>query len=136
MHLIVCLDDADGMLFNKRRQSSDKLLCSRILEKTAGSRLWMNEYSAKLFSGKTAPNICVDAAFLDKCEAGEWCFAETGELLAYTGKLESITVYRWNRRYPADVKFPARLLAGRAPTRKEDFPGNSHDTITEEVYIL
>ena len=134
MHLIVCLDDAGGMLFNKRRQSSDKQLCRRVLEKTAGCRLWMTPYSVKLFS-ETA-GICVDAACLDKCGTGEWCFAETADLLPYADKIESITVFCWNRRYPADTKFPEQLLAGRTPVYTGDFPGNSHEQITEEVYAL
>ena len=48
MHMVICLDDRNGMLFNGRRLSSDKAVCSRIREKAQG-RLWMNAYSAKLF---------------------------------------------------------------------------------------
>ena len=32
MNIIVCLDDKNGMMFNKRRQSQDKLLRSDIKE--------------------------------------------------------------------------------------------------------
>ena len=134
MHIIVCLDDADGMMFNKRRQSSDRLVCCRILEKTAHSRLWMNAYSAKLFVGKEA-RINIDEAFLEKCPDGEWCFVETQDVSAWADKIESITVYRWNRRYPSDKKFPSVIFeTGWHPVRREDFPGNSHETVTEEVY--
>lgn len=134
MHIIVCLDDADGMLFNKRRQSSDRLVCRRILEKTAYSCLWMNAYSSKLFADSKT-NINIDEAFLEKCPVGEWCFVETEDVSAWADSIESITVYRWNRRYPSDRKFPGVLLeTGWQPVRREDFPGNSHELITEEVY--
>ena len=49
MILIACVDDRGGIAFNHRRQSSDSVVRNRILELTAGSRLWMNEYSAKQF---------------------------------------------------------------------------------------
>lgn len=42
MILIACVDDRAGIAFNHRRQSSDSVVRDRILELTAGSRLWMN----------------------------------------------------------------------------------------------
>ena len=39
MILIVCVDNKNGMLFNRRRQSQDRMLRTRILEMTAQSRL-------------------------------------------------------------------------------------------------
>ena len=50
MNIIVCLDDKNGMLFNKRRQSSDIKIIDRIMEITQDSALLMNSYSAKQFS--------------------------------------------------------------------------------------
>ena len=32
MKLIVCLDDKNGMMFNKRRQSRDRVLIENVLE--------------------------------------------------------------------------------------------------------
>ena len=55
MILIACVDDRGGIAFNHRRQSSDSVVRNRILELTAGSRLWMNEYSAKQFDLDTTP---------------------------------------------------------------------------------
>ena len=60
MHIVICLDDRNGMLFNGRRLSSDKIVCHRILDNVQG-RLWMNACSAKLFEGE---QICVDTSFL------------------------------------------------------------------------
>ena len=53
MKLIVCLDDNNGMMFNKRRQSRDRLLIENMLELCKGERLYTNEYSGKLFSENT-----------------------------------------------------------------------------------
>ncbi len=43
-------------------------------------------------------------------------------------------LYRWNRSYPADVRFTLALSAFRL-TERTDFAGFSHPKITEEIYI-
>ena len=131
MHLIMCLDDRNGMLFNRRRLSSDKAVCQRITANTQG-KLWMNSYSAKLFADY---EICVDEAFLHNAAAGDTCFVESPDFEKFTETIESITIYRWNRTYPSDRKLPAKLLEGWRMIASVDFPGNSHETITEEKYI-
>ena len=52
MNIIVCLDDKNGMMFNKRRQSQDKVLRADIKELVKNQDLFMNEYSYKLYKGK------------------------------------------------------------------------------------
>ena len=42
MILIVCVDDHNGMMFNHRRQSQDRILRGDILELTEGKILWMD----------------------------------------------------------------------------------------------
>lgn len=134
MHIIVCVDDKNGILFNKRRLSSDRVLCQRILSQTAGKRLWMNAYSAKLFTGA---DICVDDAFLEKAGAEDICFIENADITPFVSGIHAVTVYRWNRTYPSDVKFPAALFENRWKLeRREDFSGYSHEVITEERYTL
>ena len=64
MILILCLDDKNGMAFNRRRQSQDALAREKLLSLTAGAPLWMNAYSAKQFGD--AHGITVDEAFLEK----------------------------------------------------------------------
>ena len=49
MNLIVCIDDRGGMLFNRRRQSSDRYVTERILDMARDGRLLVNSYTAKLF---------------------------------------------------------------------------------------
>ena len=41
MKIIVCVDNQNGMMFNHRRQSQDRVLRKRILELTGGEKLWM-----------------------------------------------------------------------------------------------
>lgn len=131
MILIVCLDDNGGMMFNKRRQSRDAVVCDRILELTDGKKLLMNEYSLKLFEGKSG--IVVDEAFLEKAENGEYCFVENKSLADFELKAEKIVVYKWNRVYPSDMKFDIDLSGWKKESIKE-FSGKSHEKITEEVY--
>ena len=52
-------------------------------------------------------------------------------------RITGLMIYRWNRDYPADLMFPMALPDDRWRLRsKEDFAGNSHDCITEEIYDL
>ena len=130
MHLIVCLDQRDGMLFNKRRQSRDRAVCARMLERAAGGRLWMNGYSARLFEGCS---VTADEEFLHRAGEGEYAFLENGDLRPFAGAVESITVYRWGKVYPADTVFPWELFPGRRLIHTAEFAGRSHEEITEEV---
>lgn len=134
MILIVCLDDRDGMLFGGKRLSRDRTVCEKILAVTAGSKLWMSGYSAKLFA-EYAADILVDELFLERAQHGEFCFLEDRDILPYADKVEQIILFRWNRHYPADKRFSLDLTATPwKQVRIEEFPGNSHEKITMEVY--
>ncbi len=132
MKIIVCLDDKNGMLFNKRRQSSDRVLRDRILSLVNGGCLRMNAYSAKQFA-EDAP-LQVDERFLEKAGNGDFCFVENADVTPFAKKIEAVIVYRWNTVYPSDVQFPACLLDGKTLTSAVDFTGYSHTRITEEIY--
>lgn len=132
MILIVCVDNKNGMLFNRRRQSQDRMLRVRILEMTARSRLWMNAYSAKQFD-ESAPQITVAEDFLSRAASGEYCFLENTDPSPCLDRLEQVILYRWNRDYPADVRFTLDLSGFRLRQRV-DFAGSSHEKITEEIY--
>ena len=49
MKLIICVDDKNGMMFNHRRQSRDRLLIERLLEATGDAVICIKEYSSSLF---------------------------------------------------------------------------------------
>ena len=134
MRLIICLDDKNGMLFNKRRQSSDRVLCEHIVAMTKDTVVWMNGYSAKLFE-KESGNIRVDEDFMKKAGRGEYAFAETTDVMPYLQEAEELIVFRWNRVYTSDVRLPASVLEENwRKVQTFSFSGYSHDMITQEVY--
>ena len=135
MRIIACVDDNMGMMFNHRRQSQDLVLRERVLAVTKGNKLWMNHFSAQQFSQHNAPQINVDDSFLSEAGNGEYCFVEDCDILPYMPWVETIFLYRWNRRYPADQTFPVDLSAGGWKlVHTEEFTGSSHERITEETY--
>ena len=132
MILIACVDDDNGMMFNHRRQSQDRVLRERILKMTNGCRLWMNHYSVRQF--ESAPQINVDDNFLNEAVHGDYCFVEDLDVKPYENRTEKIILYKWNRRYPSDLHFGIDLSAWDLVEMVE-FPGSSHEKITEEVYV-
>ena len=131
MKLIFCLDDRNGMMFNQRRQSQDRILRARILSYLGDSRLFMSEYSAKQF--EKSDNIVVNDKYLKKAKANDFCFIEDGDF--DLGNADEIIIYRWNRHYPADKYFTANISSlGFELYSSEDFEGSSHEKITEEKY--
>lgn len=131
MNIILCLDDKNGIQFNRRRQSRDRVACDRMLELAEGSTLWMNAYSEKLFP---AGQVKVDEDFLQKAGPGEYCFVEDDAFLRYFDKAEKVVIYRWNKVYPADMKIDSGVFGKKQLVQKSDFAGNSHERITEEIY--
>ena len=132
MNLIVVLDDRNGMLFNHRRQSRDRVLTDRILQ-ISGGKLTIHPYSAELFAGKDV-DLTIAEDPLSVAEKGEWCFLEDRLPAPVINQIEKLIVYRWNRVYPSDLKFDFDLSAMKCIS-KTDFAGYSHETLTEEVYL-
>ena len=130
MNLAVCIDDKNGMMFNKRRQSRDKAQQADLLAWCAGRTLWMGSYSAPLFEGAEAH---VDDGFLEKAGEGEVCFVEDRSVKDVADRVEAVVLYRWNRTYPADLRFDLDISAFYLDSTVE-FSGTSHETITREIY--
>ena len=128
MIIIQCVDNRNGTFFNRRRQSQDRLLRSRILSELHGRRLWMNAYSLRQFQ-KELPlevRLSVDEDFLAKAGNGEVCFVEGLPLLPWLDRIEQVILYRWNRDYPADTYLDLALDAPPwSLAAREDFPGFS-----------
>ena len=126
MILVVCLDQKDGMSFNRRRQSKDRVLRQKLLELCRGKTLWMSAYSARQFE-EEADNIRADEEFLALAGEGEFCFAETVDVTPWLSRAEELIVYRWDKVYPADLCFsPAGTLV-----HTEEFTGFSHEIILQ-----
>lgn len=131
MNLIVCIDKSNGMMFNNRRQSQDKVLISKIIEKTSNAHLLTSEYSANLFS--EYDNVISTNDFIEQSKLGDFCFIEDADIP--TDNIEDIYIFNWNRDYPADKYFTFDLkLNNYKRINKEEFVGNSHKKITLEIY--
>ena len=135
MIICVALDDNQGMMFNHRRQSQDRVLRQVLLEETKASRLWMNSYTAGQFEQPLANHIIVDEQFLAKAEEDDYCFVENISIVEYEQRMKKIILFKWNRRYPADRFFDVPLAAGGWRIFSSvSFEGNSHRKITKEIW--
>ena len=131
MKLIACIDDQNGLAFNHRRQSRDRLLIDDLVRHLNGQTLHTTAYSAKLFEGKDA-KIEISDAPAEVCGGG-YCFLETVDPAPYADRIDTVILYRWNRRYPSDVTFGISLSRYRL-IRTEEFVGSSHEKITKEIW--
>lgn len=133
MIVILCLDDKNGMMFNNRRQSKDKVVIQDILKLVDGKKLFINSYSESLFQGLES-NLIIDDNFLNNATKEDYCFVEDNNLKDFSKKIEKIIVYKWNRIYPSDLKLEIPIQNWNLIDSFE-FAGNSHDKITREVYV-
>lgn len=133
MILIVCLDEKNGMMFNRRRQSKDSAVRADMIAEAGGNALWMNSYSAKQFEEPEAV-INIDEEFMKNASGGDFCFLEGEGASAAEDRIGKLIVYKWNRLYPSDVKFDIDLDGWKLESTDE-FAGSSHEKITKEVYI-
>ena len=131
MRVIVCVDDNGGMVFNKRRQSRDRVLCERVLEMAEGCKVYMNAYSAKLFPEDD--RIVVSENYLEGAGEQDFCFVEKEPLAPYSDRITECVVFKWNRVYPADWHLDIDLDQ-MTKVQEDEFAGFSHEKITMEVY--
>ena len=128
MILYICLDDRNGLQFNKRRQSRDSAVLEDIRAQLTGP-LCIQPFSEKLIRETEIPYVLAP-------ESAEDYFAEDipgNDLLEKTKK---IVIYRWNRHYPSDVTWTPDLAGlGFRLEETAEFPGTSHEKITREVYV-
>lgn len=134
MHVIVCLDNQNGMLFNHRRQSCDRAVIADILQHLGGRRLKVRKFSEEIFpvDGET---IWVSDRSPADVDAHEVCFIEDAPLTPVLDQITTLTIYRWNRDYPGDFYLDIDpVQAGFRLQETVEFKGYSHDKITKEVY--
>lgn len=131
MNLIICVDEKLGVSFNRRRLSQDRVLRKWILDKTAHAILWMNSYSAKLFSDTS--RIHISECFLNNAHLGDYCYVELLPEDFTLNKFEKVILCKWNRHYPADQYLEFDETEWRLE-HTEEFPGSSHEKLTVEVY--
>ena len=128
MTLYICLDDKNGLKFNKRRQSRDAAVLEDIRSCLSGDLL-IHPYSEKLIQEVQIPYVLPP-------ETAKDLFLEdvpTEEILL---SCEKVVIYRWNRHYPADTRWDPDLEnRGFSLAETTEFPGKSHEKITREVYV-
>ena len=126
MTIIVCLDDKNGLSFNNRRQSRDKILIEDIIP---NDNVYILEHSACLFAEysvnkvNNVSDLPNDAIY----------FHEITDPKNIINQFDTVIIYRWNRHYPSDVKFEFPMNNYKK-IYEEEFVGFSHDKITKEVY--
>ena len=134
MKLIVCVDNQGGVLFNRRRVSSDCYVISDMMEYVGGSRLFVSEYSMKLFPAAEKISIMGDVS---DAGADDYVFLEDAISQSMLKQVREVVVYHWNRLYPSDVRFSLEEIRKLGELKSVvEFKGNSHEKITREVYKL
>ncbi|WP_455539165.1 hypothetical protein [Terrisporobacter sp.] len=136
MNLIICLEDNNGMMFNKRRVSQDVIVREDIYKSLDGKSLIMNNYSFKMFQKDNKDENIVVSENLPIDDKENFQFIEDKHLSEFEDMIDKIIVYYWNRRYPSDFKFDIDFSNGRWEViSEEEFPGKSHEKITKKVIL-
>lgn len=135
MKVIVCIDDNNGMMFNNRRQSRDRILIDDIVKNVFGGNLLMAPYSEPLFEDSNIDAFFLSEYILEEADPEDYCFIENKPLLPYLDRINELIIYRWNRKYPADMYLDVNPLKHSFHlVSTSEFTGSSHEKITKEVY--
>ena len=127
MTIIFCIDESGGVAFNRRRQSRDSAVAADAIALVG--TLKISEYSAPLFAGNSV-ETCDP---LSETEGA--VFLERTDAAPLLDRADTLVIYNWNRRYPADVRFTADPAAcGFELCEETEFPGTSHEKITRQVW--
>lgn len=134
MIVVVAVDDRNGMTFNHRRLSQDRILRKWILQQALRDdrHVWMNAYTRMLFATPTPEEECrliSDENFLANAPAGDICYVENMDVRPFEDRIEEVWLCLWNRRYPADTYWELDM-SGWSLLCEEEFAGSSHDKIT------
>ncbi|MDO4500511.1 MAG: hypothetical protein Q4B60_04480 [Erysipelotrichaceae bacterium] len=130
MKLIICLDDNNGMSFNKRRQTRDIKMREHLYKKLNGNRLLISPYSEKLYSGYE--NVLVSDNYLEIAQENDYILSEIDDITDILDKCEGLIVYYWHRSYPSDFK--VSIPNSFKIINSEDFSGKSHNQISYVEY--
>lgn len=129
----LCTDERGGMMFNKRRQSRDRVLIAELVNSTE-EKIYISRYSRLLFEPHIDRVVICDDPIRD-CGEGGVCFVEDTPILPYIDDISRLVIYNWNRRYPCDVAFEVDHEAvGFTRVSESEFVGSSHEKITKGVY--
>ena len=134
MKLVLCVDDRGGMLFNKRRQSRDRVLIADLCETIGDAVLYINQYSEELFAAHSM-NMIVCESPLSLAGEGDYAFIEKESPRGSLDSVEELILYKWNRKYPYDLEMGfSPEKEGFSLKESSEFVGSSHEKITKEIY--
>lgn len=130
LHVAFAVDDSSGMMFNHRRVSKDSKLCEELLNTvhSSGGRLQVRPYSSSIFEDE----VCASDDPWNKAGPNDIVFVEDIDPATIPGVTE-VTLFRWNRKYPSDLKSTFDFSEYRLIETKE-FAGSSHEKITKEIW--
>lgn len=134
MTLICCVDDGMGMMFNKRRQSRDAEVTKEIINSAQGGKLIINRYSRKLFEEAGFNDFIIRENISEDFPDDSFYFDEDIPPSVFEKSADRIILFRWNRAYPADIRFDIDLNKSLKLISSKEFAGKSHEKITMEVY--
>ena len=132
MTAIVCIENRGGILFLKRRVSRDSAVIADIAR--YAEQLFLTPYSLPLFEGANIETAVSDTPIESALPNG-FAFIESGEIEKKLSLISRLIIYKWNRRYPSDVKLgfePSER--GFSLCETGEFVGSSHEKITKEIY--
>ncbi|WP_426348663.1 hypothetical protein ACPWSR_13025 [Alloiococcus sp. CFN-8] len=134
MNVIICLDDSNGMMFNKRRQSRDSKVIEDISKMIGEEILYISSYSEILFKSSPINYVITDNPLVtENCLSH--CFIEDKIIDISNKDITQFTIYRWNRKYPGDLFFNSNLKEnGFQLVSITEFVGTSHECIGKEVW--
>ena len=128
MILFAAMENRNGMMFNHRRVSRDRVVTEKIKEIVGKKVLWIDPYSVDLF-----PEAKSDPDFLKKAGQDDYCFVENRSVKDYVDNISTLYLFKWNRKYPADLYFDLNL-DNFDLNEEVEFPGYSHEKITMQKY--
>ncbi|MBQ7726766.1 MAG: ribonuclease Z [Clostridia bacterium] len=132
MTVICCIEERGGLSFGGRRVSRDKAVTEDIVRSLNGATLRLSAKSAPLFDGLCEP--VVSDLFLEEAAFGDVCFVEDRDPTPFLSRAGRVILYRWNRRYPFDLRLDETALFGFHLIGQTEFSGTSHERITREIF--
>lgn len=134
MILLLCADPKNGLCFNHRRQSRDRLCRAEMLTLCGPDRLlWVTPETARLFSPEEQSLLRPVENPLAQAGEDDVVFAESGPLAPWQEHIRELYLFRWDKVYPADERLDLELSRWTLLECRE-FPGSSHEVITLEHY--
>jgi hypothetical protein len=129
----VCVDDGQGLMLFGKRQSRDRVLISEFVESNSDKKIYIAPFSKLLF--EQYPDVSVADDPFSVAEEGSAIFVENLRIDERLDSVSTLIIYRWNRKYPSDVKFNVDpVKCGFKLKSSVDFKGSSHEKITKEIY--